>query len=84
VLSSKSFNSRTSLAFVCPITSRVKGYPFEVVLPTHLPLHGVVLCEHLRSMDWQARRVTFIGKAPEEVVLEVREVIAAIACVSLE
>jgi mRNA interferase MazF len=84
VVSSRSFNSRTSLAFVCPITSKLKGYPFEVALPSQLRVRGVVLCEHLRSMDWQARSVTFIGKAPDEVLQEVREVIAAIAGVSLE
>ena len=79
VVSPRSFNARTSLVFTCPITSRLKGYPFEVALPPDLPVHGVVLCEHMRSMDWQARRVTYIGRAPDETLLEVREVIASIA-----
>ena len=61
-----------------------KDFPFEVVLPTHLAVHGVVLCEHMRSMDWRARRVTFVGRAPDEILLEVREVVATIAGVDLE
>jgi len=43
-----------------------------------------VMCEHMRSMDWQARRVAFVGRAPDEVLSEVRETIAAIAGMSFE
>jgi mRNA interferase MazF len=79
VLSSRRFNHKASLAFVCPITSKIKGYGSEVLLPPGLPVSGVVLCSHLRSLDWRARNPVFIGKAPAEVLAEVREIVASIA-----
>ena len=79
VLSSVRFNARTSLAFVCPITSKIKGYASEVLLPPGLPVYGAVLCSHLRSADWKVRNPTLIGKAPDEVLLAVRDIIASIA-----
>jgi mRNA interferase MazF len=79
VLSARFFNLRTSLAYVCPITSKIKRFPFEVLLPPGLPVHGAILCEHMRSMDWQARNPVLIGKAPDDVLLEVREVVGSIA-----
>jgi mRNA interferase MazF len=71
VLSPFDYNSRTSLALLCPITSRVKGYPFEVLLPEGLPISGVVLADQVKSLDWEVRRVEKVALAPEEVVLEV-------------
>ena len=56
VLSPAAYNEITSLALVCPITSRVKGYPFEVSLPEGLPVSGVVLSDHLKSLDWKERK----------------------------
>jgi mRNA interferase MazF len=79
VLSARFFNLRTSLAYVCPITSKIKMFPFEVLLPPGLPVHGAILCEHMRSMDWQARNPELIGKAPDDILLEVREVVGSIA-----
>ena len=71
ILSPRSYNSAVGLAIVCPITSRQKGYPFEVELPEGLPVTGVVLSDHLRSLDWKARRAEFICRAPEAVIDEV-------------
>ena len=79
VLSARFFNLRTSLAYVCPITNKAKGYPFEVLLPPGLPVHGVILCEHMRSMDWRVRNAVLIAKAPDGVLLEVREIVCSIA-----
>jgi len=79
VLSSRRFNEKASLAFVCPVTSKAKGYVSEVLLPAGLAVHGVVLCSHLRSVDWKIRNPTLIGKAPDDVLLVVREVVASIA-----
>ncbi len=62
VLSDASYNSKSGLALVCPVTSRAKGYPFEIPLPPGLPVSGVVLADHLRSLDWQTRQGTFICK----------------------
>jgi mRNA interferase MazF len=79
VLSGLRFNFKSSLAFVCPITSKIKGYGSEVLLPPGMPVSGVVLCSHMRSLDWRARNPAFIGKAPADVLLEVREIVASIA-----
>ena len=56
---------------VCPITSRVKGYPFEVSLPHGSKLAGVVLADQLRSLDWRARRAERVGSVAREVMAEV-------------
>jgi mRNA interferase MazF len=45
ILSPASYNGRPGLALTCPITSQVKGYPFEVALPPGLPVSGVVLAD---------------------------------------
>ncbi|HEY5161699.1 MAG TPA: endoribonuclease MazF [Terriglobales bacterium] len=71
VLSPAAYNRRAKLALVCPITSRAKGYPFEVALPAGLPLSGVVLADHLKSADWAARRAEFVAKVSADVLAEV-------------
>jgi mRNA interferase MazF len=70
VLSPAAYNDKSSLALVCPISSRVKGYPFEVPLPDGLPISGVVLSDHLKSLDWTQRRAEFVARAPVEVISE--------------
>jgi mRNA interferase MazF len=72
VLSPSSYNARAGLCVICPITSQVKEYPFEVPLPDGLPMSGVVLSDHLRSADWRARSAEYAGVAPTEVLSEVR------------
>jgi mRNA interferase MazF len=71
VLSSKAYNQLISLALVCPVTNREKGYPFEVKLPAGLPISGVVLSDHVKSQDWRARRAEFIGKLDEATLTAV-------------
>ena len=71
VLSPAIYNKRASLALVCPITSQIKGYPFEVSLPDGLPVSGVILADHVKSADWAARRAQFAARAPGEVMAEV-------------
>ena len=71
VLSPQKFNTATGLAFVCPLTSQVKGSAFEVPVPPGSGLSGVVLSDHLRSVDWIQRKASFQGKAPEDLLLEV-------------
>ncbi len=63
---------------VCPITSKVKGYPFEVVIPAGLPIGGVVLSDHIRSLDWEARRAEFICRLPERAIFEVLQKISTL------
>ena len=71
VLSPAAYNEKTDLALVCPISSRVKGYPFEVPLPEGLPISGVVLSDHLKSLDWKQRRAEFVAYVGAEVVSDV-------------
>lgn len=59
------------LALLCPITSRAKGYPFEVALPAGLAVRGVVLSDQVKSLDWRARRAALIAKAPATVLEQV-------------
>lgn len=70
-LSPESYNRKTGLALFCPLTSRVKGYPFEVPLPADLKVSGVVLSDQVKSLDWQARGAKFACKAPGAVVATV-------------
>ena len=79
VISPKSYNRKTGLALVCPITSRVKGYPFEVELPQGLEAKGVVLSDQIKSLDWRARRATRLGSVPGPVMQEVTARILALA-----
>jgi mRNA interferase MazF len=71
VLSPAAYNGRVSLALLCPITSQVKGYPFEVALPQGLKVKGVVLADQVKSLDWRARKATRIGTVPQNVVTQV-------------
>lgn len=78
VLSFRRYNIATGLAFVCPITSRVKGGSFEVPIPSGNRITGAVLSDHLRSVDWISRKAQFHSQAPEELVDEVLARIAAV------
>jgi mRNA interferase MazF len=72
VLSPRVYNAKAGLYVVCPVTSQVKGYPFEVALPSGLAVGGVVLSDHVKSADWEERQSEWIGPAPVEVVEQVR------------
>jgi len=56
ILSPSAYNDKVGLAILCPITSRIKGYPFEVPVPDGLPITGVILADQVKSLDWRARR----------------------------
>ncbi len=71
VLSPRSYNAAAGLALCCPITSRVKEYPFEVPLPSNSPVQGVVLADQIKSLDWRARKARLISAAPHAVVTDV-------------
>lgn len=67
VLSPQSYNRRAGLAVCCPITSQIKGYPFEV--PVRTPrINGVVLCDHIRSLDYRERSMAFVEKASRDLL----------------
>ncbi len=71
VISPSEYNGRVGLALFCPITTQVKGYPFEVVLPAGLPVAGVVGADQVKSLDWRARQAARLGVVPDEVVAQV-------------
>lgn len=71
VVSPTSYNGKVGLAVFCPITSQVKGYPFEVAIPSGLKVAGVVLSDQVKSLDWRVRKVAFICKLPQDTIVEV-------------
>lgn len=71
VVTPRAYHQVAPYAIVCPITSTVKGYPFEVALPIGLPIGGVVLADQVKSIDRRVRRIEPIAKAPLAVVDEV-------------
>jgi mRNA interferase MazF len=72
VLSPRIYNAKSGLALVCPITNQAKGYPFEVAVPAGHDASGIILADHLRSVDWKARRAERLGHCTTEVMDEVR------------
>ncbi len=68
VLSRHRYNQLTGLGLFCPVTSQLKGYMMELPLPEGLPVHGAVLTDHVRNLDWQARRAEYIGSLPPDVL----------------
>ena len=73
ILSPRAYNERTQLAIACPITSKVKGYAFEVTVTSDSGIEGVILADHLKSLDWKERRAEFAGRLAADAVVEVRE-----------
>jgi mRNA interferase MazF len=78
VLSPGTYNTKSGLALVCPITNQRKGYPFEVVIPAGCGVTGVILADHMRSVDWRARLAEKLGRCPIETVEEVRAKLASL------
>jgi mRNA interferase MazF len=73
VLSPASYNGKVGLVIICPVTSQVKGYPFEVAIPAGSKLAGVVLADQIKSLDWRARKAEVICRLPRETTSEVLE-----------
>jgi len=71
VLSPLAYNAASGLMLCCPVTSQVKGYPFEVKLIGTTKVAGVVLSDRLRSLDWQASNAQAAGTAADDVLDEV-------------
>jgi mRNA interferase MazF len=68
VLSPKSYNGKVGLALFCPLTSKVKGYPFEVELPDGYAVSGVVLSDQVKSLDWRSRKARLIDRVSPDVI----------------
>jgi len=78
VLSPTTYNGKVGLALVCPVTSQVKGYPFEVTIPGGLPVAGVVLSDQIKSLDWRRRRAERICALPALTVTEILQTLGAL------
>ena len=79
VLSPEKYNKKTGLAVCCPITSSVKGYPFEVNI-SGKKINGAVLADHLKNLDWKVRKAKFIEKTSADVVQQCSLKISALIC----
>ncbi len=71
VVSPKAYNEKVGLALFCAITSNVKGYPFEVVLPEKHKVSGAILSDQIKSLDWRMRNAKQMDSAPKDVLEEV-------------
>ena len=80
IISPVLYNRKTDLALMCPITSKVKGYPMEVLIPPGHPIEGVVLSDQVRSLDWKARNASFICKLPNDVMSEILGKLMTLIC----
>ena len=71
VLSPAAHNGKVGLAILCPITSQIKGYPFEVTIPDGSEVRGAILSDQVKSLDWKARKAEFDCKLPSNTFNEV-------------
>ena len=71
VLSPKPYDQKSGLALVCPVTSQMKEYPFEVLVPVGCGVRGVILADHVKSLDWKARQAGKIGRVSPPTLNEV-------------
>ena len=72
ILSPKIYNQKTGLAIMCPLTSKIKNYPFEVLINEN-KIKGAVLADQLRCLDWQARKISFIQKINPRALSEIQQ-----------
>ena len=72
VVSPRAYNEKVGLGLFCPITSKVKGYPFEVRI-INKKVEGVVLSDQIKSLDWKSRSVEFASRASQEEFREIVE-----------
>lgn len=78
VLSPSSYNAKVGLALFCPVTNQIKGYPFEVTIPSGLEVTGAILSDQVKSLDWKIRNTEFNDKVPETVILEIFKKLATL------
>lgn len=71
VISNDFFNSKTNLTIVCPITNTNRPFPLHVVLDDRTITTGVVLCEHIKSVDLTSRKYNFVEKIPDDLLNEI-------------
>ena len=80
VLSPRAYNGKVGLAILCPITNQIKGYPFEVIIPSGLDVGGAVLSDQVKSLDWRAREARLICELPEGTIGEILQKLDTLLC----
>ena len=75
VISNETFNNFSKMAIVCPITNVDKNHPFHIKLNDKTKTTGVILCDQARTLDIKARKFEFIESIPEDIFLEVIDII---------
>ena len=78
ILSPAAYNAKVGSALLCPITSQIKGYPFEVVIPPGLGVSGAILADQVKSLDWQARQAELIYALLPPTTSEILQKIGAL------
>ncbi len=80
VISPASYNGKTGLMVCCPMTTQIKGHPFEVLIESD-GISSAVLSDQVKSLDWKIRRARKRGSAPNEVMVYVRAKIKALLAI---
>lgn len=75
VISKYNFNKYSGMAFLCPITSNIKEFVTHYKLTSTEKVYGSVLCEHLRSIDYNARKLAYVEKISDDDLEEVLDII---------
>jgi len=73
VLSPNEYNRKVGLVVVCPITGQKKGYPWEVEVPDHPLVYGVVLADQVKYLDWRQRNAEFVCTPHADLLNDVVE-----------
>ncbi|MDP3956337.1 MAG: type II toxin-antitoxin system PemK/MazF family toxin [bacterium] len=75
VVSNAVFNEKTGFVLACPITTKDNNFPLHVPLPEHTHTKGFVLTEHVRSIDFQARKAVFLEKVPADFLKHISAIL---------
>lgn len=75
VISNNFFNNKTNMAIVCPVTNTNNEFPLHIRLDERTQTTGVILCEHVKSLDINQRHYKIIEKLPNDVLQKVIDVI---------
>ena len=77
ILSPKNYNQSSQLMLACPITSKVKNYPFEVRIKTR-KINGVILSDQIKNLDWKAKDISFVERVTGEILEQTQDFIEAL------
>lgn len=81
VLTPEGYNKKTNLMICCPLTTQIKGYPFEVLVEID-GVKSAILSDQVKSLDWKIRKAKYKNKVNPETLTEVRAKARALLCIS--